>query len=100
MFYVSTEEQQVMVPQWEGYVTVTPQPPAGVPHLPPILYQKPVFQIPDRIGQTVDVPMAYASFPREIFHPPRTVAAVARLGFGTPERLLRPAGVVVTAAEE
>ena len=32
--------------------------------------------------------------------PPRTVAAVARLGFGTPERLLRPAGVVVTAAEE
>ena len=32
--------------------------------------------------------------------PPRTVVAVARLGFGTPERLLRPAGVVVTAAEE
>ena len=32
--------------------------------------------------------------------PPRTVAAVTRLGFGTPERLLRPAGVVVTAAEE
>ncbi|MFE6254088.1 nucleotide exchange factor GrpE [Agromyces sp. NPDC057865] len=32
--------------------------------------------------------------------PPRTVAAVARLGFGTPERLLRPAGVVVTASEE
>jgi molecular chaperone GrpE len=32
--------------------------------------------------------------------PPRTVAAIARLGFGTPERLLRPAGVVVTAAEE
>ena len=32
--------------------------------------------------------------------PPRTVTAVARLGFGTPERLLRPAGVVVTAAEE
>ncbi|MET0976642.1 MAG: nucleotide exchange factor GrpE [Leifsonia sp.] len=31
--------------------------------------------------------------------PPRTVVAVARLGFGTPERLLRPAGVVVTAAE-
>ncbi|MFF1876266.1 nucleotide exchange factor GrpE [Leifsonia sp. NPDC058230] len=32
--------------------------------------------------------------------PPRTVVAVARLGFGTPERLLRPAGVVVTAAGE
>lgn len=32
--------------------------------------------------------------------PPRTVVAVARLGFGSPERLLRPAGVVVTAAEE
>jgi molecular chaperone GrpE len=32
--------------------------------------------------------------------PPRTVVAVARLGFGTPERLLRPAGVVVTPAEE
>lgn len=32
--------------------------------------------------------------------PPRTVVAVARLGFGTPGRLLRPAGVVVTAAEE
>ena len=32
--------------------------------------------------------------------PPRTVVAVARLGFGTSERLLRPAGVVVTAAEE
>jgi molecular chaperone GrpE len=32
--------------------------------------------------------------------PPRTVVAVARLGFGTPERLLRPAGVVVTATEE
>ena len=31
--------------------------------------------------------------------PPRTVVAVARLGFGSPERLLRPAGVVVTAAE-
>ena len=32
--------------------------------------------------------------------PPRTVVAVTRLGFGSPERLLRPAGVVVTAAEE
>jgi molecular chaperone GrpE len=32
--------------------------------------------------------------------PPRTVVAVARPGFGTPERLLRPAGVVVTAAGE
>ena len=32
--------------------------------------------------------------------PPRTVVAVARLGFGTPERLLRPAGVVVTPAGE
>jgi len=32
--------------------------------------------------------------------PPRTVVAVTRLGFGTPERLLRPAGVVVTAARE
>jgi molecular chaperone GrpE len=32
--------------------------------------------------------------------PPRTVVSVARLGFGSPERLLRPAGVVVTAAEE
>jgi molecular chaperone GrpE len=32
--------------------------------------------------------------------PPRTVVAVARLGFGSPERLLRPAGVVVTAADE
>jgi len=32
--------------------------------------------------------------------PPRTVVTVARLGFGSPERLLRPAGVVVTAAEE
>jgi molecular chaperone GrpE len=32
--------------------------------------------------------------------PPRTVVAVVRLGFGSPERLLRPAGVVVTAAEE
>lgn len=31
--------------------------------------------------------------------PPRTVVAVPRLGFGSPERLLRPAGVVVTAAE-
>lgn len=30
--------------------------------------------------------------------PPRTVVAVARLGFGDPDRLLRPAGVVVTAA--
>lgn len=30
--------------------------------------------------------------------PPQTVVAVARRGFGTPERLLRPAGVVVTAA--
>jgi molecular chaperone GrpE len=32
--------------------------------------------------------------------PPRTVVAVARLGFGSPERLLRPAGVFVTAADE
>ncbi|SMH43900.1 molecular chaperone GrpE [Rathayibacter oskolensis] len=32
--------------------------------------------------------------------PPRTVVAVPRLGFGSAERLLRPAGVVVTAAEE
>jgi len=32
--------------------------------------------------------------------PPRTVVAIARLGFGTPEHLLRAAGVVVTAAEE
>lgn len=32
--------------------------------------------------------------------PPRTVVVVARLGFGTPERLLRAAGVVVTSAEE
>lgn len=32
--------------------------------------------------------------------PPRTVLAVTRLGFGTAEHLLRPAGVVVTAAEE
>jgi molecular chaperone GrpE len=32
--------------------------------------------------------------------PPRTVVAVTRLGFGAPERLLRPAGVVVTAARE
>ena len=32
--------------------------------------------------------------------PPRTVVAVTRLGFGSPEHLLRPAGVVVTAAEE
>ncbi|MEY9954241.1 nucleotide exchange factor GrpE [Leifsonia sp. EB34] len=31
---------------------------------------------------------------------PRTVVAVTRLGFGTPERLLRPAGVVVTATRE
>ena len=31
---------------------------------------------------------------------PRTVVAVTRLGFGTPDRLLRPAGVVVTAAPE
>ncbi|WP_426625340.1 nucleotide exchange factor GrpE [Leifsonia sp. McL0607] len=31
---------------------------------------------------------------------PRTVAAVTRLGFGVPERLLRPAGVVVTATRE
>lgn len=31
--------------------------------------------------------------------PPRTVLAVTRLGFGTAEHLLRPAGVVVTAAE-
>ena len=31
---------------------------------------------------------------------PQTVAAVARLGFGTPERLLRPASVVVTRARE
>lgn len=31
--------------------------------------------------------------------PPRTVVAVARLGFGNPDRLLRPAGVVVTAAQ-
>lgn len=28
--------------------------------------------------------------------PPRTVVAVVRPGFGTPERVLRPAGVVVT----
>jgi molecular chaperone GrpE len=32
--------------------------------------------------------------------PPRTVVAVARLGFGRPERLLRAAGVVVSAAKE
>lgn len=32
--------------------------------------------------------------------PPRTVVAVARMGFGEPERLLRPAGVVVTPAQE
>ncbi|WP_382303671.1 nucleotide exchange factor GrpE [Herbiconiux sp. UC225_62] len=32
--------------------------------------------------------------------PPQTVVAVTRLGFGTPERLLRPAGVIVTAADE
>ncbi|WP_308796388.1 nucleotide exchange factor GrpE [Agromyces silvae] len=32
--------------------------------------------------------------------PPRTVVAVTRLGFGTAEHLLRPAGVVVTSAEE
>ena len=32
--------------------------------------------------------------------PPRTVVVVARLGFGTPDRLLRAAGVVVTSAEE
>ena len=32
--------------------------------------------------------------------PPQTVVAIARLGFGDPERLLRPAGVVVTAADE
>lgn len=32
--------------------------------------------------------------------PPRTVAAVTRLGFGSPDRLLRPAGVVVTAVRE
>ena len=31
---------------------------------------------------------------------PRTVVAVTRLGFGTPDRLLRPAGVVVTATRE
>ncbi|MBF4575040.1 nucleotide exchange factor GrpE [Frondihabitans sp. VKM Ac-2883] len=31
---------------------------------------------------------------------PRTVVVVARLGFGTPDRLLRAAGVVVTSAEE
>ena len=31
--------------------------------------------------------------------PPRTVVAVVRLGFGSPERLLRPAGVVVTPAQ-
>lgn len=30
--------------------------------------------------------------------PPQTVVAVSRLGFGTPERLLRPAAVVVTSA--
>lgn len=30
---------------------------------------------------------------------PQTVVAVSRLGFGTPERLLRPAGVVVTSAD-
>ncbi|WP_440710187.1 nucleotide exchange factor GrpE [Herbiconiux sp. YIM B11900] len=32
--------------------------------------------------------------------PPRTVVLVARLGFGTSDRLLRAAGVVVTSAEE
>ncbi|MGH1550809.1 nucleotide exchange factor GrpE [Leifsonia poae] len=32
--------------------------------------------------------------------PPQTVVAVARLGFGNPERLLRPASVVVTPARE
>lgn len=32
--------------------------------------------------------------------PPQTVVAVARLGFGTPEQLLRPASVVVTSARE
>jgi molecular chaperone GrpE len=31
---------------------------------------------------------------------PRTVVAVTRLGFGTPDRLLRPASVVVTATRE
>ena len=31
--------------------------------------------------------------------PPRTVVAVTRLGFGNPDRLLRPAGVVVTASQ-
>ena len=31
---------------------------------------------------------------------PQTVTAVARLGFGTPERLLRPASVVVVRARE
>ena len=31
--------------------------------------------------------------------PPQTVVAVHRLGFGTGDRLLRPAGVVVTAAD-
>jgi molecular chaperone GrpE len=31
---------------------------------------------------------------------PQTVVAVARLGFGTPERLLRPASVVVARARE
>lgn len=30
---------------------------------------------------------------------PQTVVAVSRLGFGTAERLLRPAGVVVTSAD-
>ncbi|WP_136053925.1 nucleotide exchange factor GrpE [Microbacterium sp. K24] len=33
-------------------------------------------------------------------HPPQTVVAITRLGFGDPERLLRPAGAVVTAADE
>jgi molecular chaperone GrpE len=32
--------------------------------------------------------------------PPRTVVAVVRLGFGSPERLLRAAGVVVAAPKE
>ncbi len=32
--------------------------------------------------------------------PPRTVVAVVRPGFGTPERVLRPAGVVVTPERE
>ncbi|UOZ03508.1 neuraminidase-like domain-containing protein [Amycolatopsis sp. WQ 127309] len=99
-FYVTTAEEQVSVPEWGGYV-VTPQPAGVVPQLPPMVYQKPVFEIPDRVGPVAVGPDAGVIDPVQMQHYvtedayiTRGIATLGTVPFG--DGRIGPAGIVVT----